>query len=321
MVNPETKSLAEFYPMVGGDGAHSYAKNSCHQRVVVDATKEMVKDAIVDNLDLKTMEIDASRTFKMVDLGSSTGPNTFIAVQNIIEAEKYLAQHQNPSALEFQVFFNDHYDNDFNTLFKSLPPSRNYFATGVPVFSVKEVAEAYAVQFKNDMECFLNARAEELVGGGLMVIVISTLPNEIPMSNTTEGKIYDFLGSCLIDLVKMGLISEEKVDSFNFPLYYPTPKEFETIIGRNGLFTIERTNILAYAAMEKTFSEEDSTSKIRAVFEGLIKEHFGNKVVDQIFNHFTTKLLTGNFLTIDDLENHNKIDLFISLKRIDDQLI
>ncbi|KAJ0042136.1 hypothetical protein Pint_18683 [Pistacia integerrima] len=310
MVNPETKSLAEFYPM----------------RVVVDATKEMVKDAIADNLDLKTMEIDASRTFKMVDLGSSTGPNTFIVVQNIIEAveQKYLAQHQNPSALEFQVFFNDHYDNDFNTLFKSLPPSRNYFATGVPgsfhsrlfpnstlhfVYSsyalhwpskvpeeivdrkspawnkgsiqctgfVKEVAEAYAVQFKNDMECFLNARAEELVGGGLMVIVISTLPNEIPMSNTTEG--------------------------------------------RNGLFTIERTNILAYAAMEKTFSAVDSTSKIRAVFEGLIKEHFGNEVVNQIFNHFTTKLLTGNILTIDDLENHNKIDLFISLKRNDHQLI
>ncbi|XP_031253253.1 loganic acid O-methyltransferase-like [Pistacia vera] len=278
--------------MVGGDGARSYAKNSCHQRVVVDATKEMVKDAIADNLELKTMEIDASRTFKMVDLGSSTGPNTFIAVQNIIEAveQKYLAQHQNPSALEFQVFFNDHYDNDFNTLFKSLPPSRNYFATGVP-------GSFHSRLFPNSTLHF--------VYGDCNIYC----------------KIYDLLGSCLIDLVKMELISEEKVDSFNFPLYYPTPKEFETIIEINGLFTIERTNILAYAAMEKTFSAVDSTSKIRAVFEGLIKEHFGNEVVNQIFNHFTTKLLTGNILTIDDLENHNKIDLFISLKRIDHQLI
>ena len=33
---------------------------------------------------------------------------------------------------EFQVFFNDHTSNDFNTLFTSLPPERPYFATGVP---------------------------------------------------------------------------------------------------------------------------------------------------------------------------------------------
>lgn len=56
-------------------------------------------------------------------------------------------------------------------------------------------------------------------------------------------------------LLMRGLISQEKLQLFNFPLYYPTPKEFE----RNGLFSIESTNILAYAAMEKTFCAEDST--------------------------------------------------------------
>lgn len=223
------------------------------QRAVMNATKEMVEDAIADKLDFKTLEIEASKTFQIADLGCSTGPNTFIAVQNIIEAveQKYLIQRQNPnSALEFQVFFNDHNDNDFNTLFKTLPPERKYFATGVPgsfysrlfpektlhfIHSsyslhwlsrvpeeivdskspawnkssiqctglVKEVTEAYAAQFNNDMESFLNARAQELVGGGLMVIVISILPNGIPMVKTAEGKIYDLLGSCLIDLAKM----------------------------------------------------------------------------------------------------------------------
>ncbi|THF97749.1 hypothetical protein TEA_002855 [Camellia sinensis var. sinensis] len=33
---------------------------------------------------------------------------------------------------EFQLFFNDHASNDFNTLFTTLPPDRNYFAAGVP---------------------------------------------------------------------------------------------------------------------------------------------------------------------------------------------
>ncbi|KAJ0042138.1 hypothetical protein Pint_18681 [Pistacia integerrima] len=362
----ETKNLAESHAMVGGYGAQSYAKNSSYQRAVVNAAKEMVKDAIADKLDFKTLEFDASNTFKIADLGCSTGSNTFIAVQNILESveQNYLNEHQNPSTLEFQVFFNDHYDNDFNTLFKTLPPSRKYFATGVPgsfysrlfpkstlhfVYSsyalhwlskvpqeivdskspawnkgsiqctgfVKEVAKAYAAQFKNDMECFLNARAEELVGGGLMVIVISTLPNGIPMSNTAEGKIYDLLGSCLIDLVKMGLISEEKVDSFNFPLYYPTCEELEEIIHRNGLFSTERMKVFApIVPGEMTFSAERSTSQIRAVFEGLMKEHFGGEFIDQIFNNFTAKQLEETFLKSGVLKNHNKIDLFIALKRI-----
>ncbi|KAJ4823834.1 hypothetical protein Tsubulata_035123 [Turnera subulata] len=33
--------------------------------------------------------------------------------------------------LEYQVFFNDQVSNDFNTLFKSLPLERTYFAAGV----------------------------------------------------------------------------------------------------------------------------------------------------------------------------------------------
>lgn len=221
----------------------------------MDATKEMVKEAMADKLDFEVPGFENSTAFQIADLGCSTGPSTFIAMQNIIEAVEQ--KHQNPSALEFQVFFNDRFDNDFNTLFKSLPPSRKYFATAVPgsfhsrlfpnstlhfVYSscalhwlskvpediqdsespawskdsiqctgfVKEVAEVYAAQFKNDMECFLNARAEELVEGGLMVIILSALPDGIPMSRTTKGKTYGLSGSCLIDMAKTVRISLRK---------------------------------------------------------------------------------------------------------------
>ncbi|GAV87501.1 Methyltransf_7 domain-containing protein, partial [Cephalotus follicularis] len=75
----------------------------------------------------------SSHVFNIADLGCSVGPNTFTAVQNIIEAvlSKYKSQGLLTS-LEFQVFFNDHIENDFHTLFKSLPPYRNYFAAGAP---------------------------------------------------------------------------------------------------------------------------------------------------------------------------------------------
>ncbi|KAJ0042135.1 hypothetical protein Pint_18684 [Pistacia integerrima] len=293
-------SAAESYAMVGGDGAHSYFKNSTYQRLVVDAAKEMINEAIDNNLDIKNLGIfDSSKPFKMADLGCSTGPNTFIAVQNVIETveKKCLIEHQNPSALEFQVFFNDQYENDFNTLFKTLPPSRKYFAAGVPgpfqsrlfpkstlhlVHSsyalhwlsklpekivdrnspawnkgsiyctglLKEVTEAYSAQYNQDMESFLNARAQELVAGGLMVIALSGLPNDIPMSKTSEGIKY---------------------------------------------------------------SAEGLISHIRAVFGGLIQEHFGNDCVEQIFNHFTTKV-EENFSS--DLKSTDKVSLFMVLKSI-----
>ncbi|PRQ15949.1 putative loganate O-methyltransferase [Rosa chinensis] len=51
------------------------------------------------------------------------GPNTFLAVQNIIEAveDKYQTQGRNFEVPEFQVFFSDQAGNDFNKLFQSLP--------------------------------------------------------------------------------------------------------------------------------------------------------------------------------------------------------
>lgn len=217
------------------------------QKGAVDAAKELINESIANNLDLKLIGFNTSKAFQVADLGCSTGPNTFIAVQNIIEAVEQKLPHE---TLEFQVFFNDHYDNDFNTLFKTLPSSRKYFASGVPgsfrnrlfpksslhfvhssyalhwlsripaeivdrnspvwnkdsiqcTGSVKGVTEAYATQFENDTVSFLDARAEDIVPGGLMVILTLAMPDGIPMSETANGVLYDVLGSCLNDLAKM----------------------------------------------------------------------------------------------------------------------
>ena len=74
-------------------------------------------------------------TFRIADLGCATGPNTFLAVQAIIDAVvlKLKTPQKTTSMLpEFQVFFNDQASNDFNQLFATLPQDRQYFAAGVP---------------------------------------------------------------------------------------------------------------------------------------------------------------------------------------------
>lgn len=103
------------------------------QRGVIDAAKLVILEAVTEKLDLTNPIFDSScNSFRIADFGCSTGPNTFLAVQNIVEAVEQKYQKSALEAPEFQVFFNDHVDNDFNILFRTLPPARKYFAAGVP---------------------------------------------------------------------------------------------------------------------------------------------------------------------------------------------
>ncbi|RZC73076.1 hypothetical protein C5167_048555 [Papaver somniferum] len=239
-------ATTEAIPMNGGDGRNSYANNSSLQRFVVDRSKSMIDEAIANYLDIGICP--SSDTFRIADLGCSVGPNTFIAMQNIIEAID-LKYRKYGSSPEYHVYFNDHASNDFNTLFVSLPPEKRYFAAGVPgsfhtrlfpkgslhvahsstslqwlsqvpkeVLDINspaynrgrihypnakhQVVEAYSAQYTKDMDAFLYARAEEVVCGGLVVLIVPVVPDETSPSQSRVESLYDILGSCLLDMVK-----------------------------------------------------------------------------------------------------------------------
>lgn len=108
--------------------------NTILQRATTNVLKAMIDEAIIEKLDLEVCVSSGPATICLADLGCSVGPNTFIAMQNAIHAiQKNLTSKGLLTEMpEFQVFFNDHAANDFNTLFKSLPPERPYYAAGVP---------------------------------------------------------------------------------------------------------------------------------------------------------------------------------------------
>ncbi|KAK6255774.1 hypothetical protein SCA6_017079 [Theobroma cacao] len=366
VANEQTKTVSRSFTMKGGDGPLSYARNSSLQKGVVDATKEMIIQAIANTLDIDKLCSESSKTFQIADFGCSIGPNTFYAMQNIIESveQKCHAKHGSSASidLEFQVFFNDHTSNDFNTLFSSLPPSLPYFAAGVPgsfygrlfpkssiqighsssalqwlskvpeevvdssspawnkgsiycTGTEKEVAKAFAAQFENDMETFLNARAEELASGGLMVLVMGGIPDGISLCQTSIGKFYDFFGSCLLNLAKKGLVTEEKVKSFNLPLYFPSTKELKAIIGRNGDFSIERSDEII-EKLKHVHALPDAQiyiSQIRAGMEGLIKHHFGKEIAEEFFQSYAAKHVETGFVFTDNACDNTLI--FMILRR------
>ncbi|KAL7260219.1 hypothetical protein ACSBR1_005982 [Camellia fascicularis] len=219
------------FPMNGGDGANSYSKNSRYQLPLVNGlslgeafddgnnniykfglflqgeainvVKEMIIEAIAKKFDITSLSF-SSNTIRIADLGCSVGPNIFNAMKSILEATewKYHSKNLATEMPEFQLFFNNHAFNDFNTLFTTLPPDRQYFAAGVPVpeelldngslawnkgkihytIASKEIANVYASQFAEDMDTFFNARADEIIVGGMMILIMPGLADGIQYS-------------------------------------------------------------------------------------------------------------------------------------------
>ncbi|KAK6931575.1 SAM dependent carboxyl methyltransferase [Dillenia turbinata] len=263
-----------------------YAKNSAFQKAGIELTLEFINEEIASKLEV-TKLLSNSKVFKIADLGCSIGPNTFLAVQSIIDAVKLKSKSEglNPESVEFQVLFNDVVSNDFNTLFKSLP-ERQYFAAAVPrtfyglLFpegSLHLVHASYTLQFLSEIpKEILDKNSPAWNGGRIhyskkevreaysaqyakdMNLFLSARAKEIipggflaaliPIPHVGDGPSHvDAFESCFIDMAIEGLLEEDKVDDFNLPVYSPSEDEFKAIIERNGHFTIERT--------EKTYRE------------------------------------------------------------------
>lgn len=66
-----------------------------------------------------------------------------------------------------------------------------------------EIARAYGAQCAEDMECFLHARAKELVYGGLMVLLVPAgHPHGTPLSHTVAYLTIHLLEASLLDMVR-----------------------------------------------------------------------------------------------------------------------
>ena len=68
--------------------------------------------------------------------------------------------------------------------------------------AAEEVGDAYADQFAKNMEIFLDARAKELVVGGMMMFIMQSIPDGIPNSCVQSGVMFYLLGSSLMDIAK-----------------------------------------------------------------------------------------------------------------------
>ncbi|KOM46250.1 hypothetical protein LR48_Vigan06g155600 [Vigna angularis] len=179
----------------------------------------------------------------------------------------------------------------------------------------KEVVDAYANQFAEDVGKFLDARAMELVPGGMLVIVMPGVPHGMPYSEVIIGMMFDCMGSILIDLSKEGLFDESKIDSFNFPFYASSPEEMRKAVERNGRFNIERMELTNPVPWLKNIEKviPDWIIHVRVVMEAIFSRHFGNEVTHQMFQRLTKHMLDK--LEILETKYRDKVQLLVVLQK------
>ncbi|CAL5339012.1 unnamed protein product [Camellia sinensis] len=330
------------FPMNGGDGTYSYTKNSQYQRTSSDSVKEMIKDAIVDKFDITSLSF-SSNTIRIADLGCSVGPNTFIAMQNVLEAMEMksiilpmISTAFSPPSLSIgntllqeclihsMVGYAEsplfilyipllHSKVPEELLDKSCPAwnkGRIHY-TSAP----KEVITAYTTQFAKDMETFFNARADEIEAGGMMIVTLPALPNMHDHAHHPVAVLFLTLEQSLVDMVKAGSISEDELDSFNLPLYSPSPNEMNQLVEKNGCFSMERMELTNPTAKTDGPSVNIPAliMHLRAGFEPVFTKHFGKRIIEELFERTLNKSAEISSQFEASLKNGSQ--LFLVLKR------
>ncbi|PIN08246.1 Loganate O-methyltransferase [Handroanthus impetiginosus] len=179
----------------------------------------------------------------------------------------------------------------------------------------KEVKEAYAAQYVEDFGRFLNARADELVDGGLMALHIVGFADGDAFSLSGIRMEYEILQSCLEDVAALGKITKEKVDSFNLPHYFASESELKALIEANGSFCIEKIAKMASPSGHKS-DPKGFTLQTKAVLGMVFEEHFGNEVVEEVFRRFLVKVVESPEFFYDKYWEHTIYFVFLKRKGV-----
>ncbi|KAJ6805777.1 salicylate carboxymethyltransferase-like [Iris pallida] len=165
--------------------------------------------------------------------------------------------------------------------------------------SPPSVVTRYFEQFQEDFNMFLRSRSQELVVGGRMVLSMLERRSHDIHKKINEFPLFEALRKSLSIFVSQKLVAKEKVDPFNFPLYTPSTQELEDQLYREGSFTIDSMKQDYHDWMFENAPKMLSKT-CRAATESLICHHFGEEIVEPLFQTYT-QLLYERFVAGEDI--------------------
>ncbi|XP_021831515.1 jasmonate O-methyltransferase-like [Prunus avium] len=158
------------------------------------------------------------------------------------------------------------------------------------------VLDAYSLQFHEDFSSFLKSRAEEVVGGGRMVLSLLGRPSSDPTTPESCDQ-WELLAHALMTLVSEGLIEEEKVDAFNIPYYAPCAEELKLEVQKEGSFVMDRVEAFEMDRDASGGESDDMVASgqrvaksIRVVAESMLESHFGKDIMNHLFRKYAELL-------------------------------
>ncbi|CAK9160158.1 unnamed protein product, partial [Ilex paraguariensis] len=230
-----------------------------------------------------------------------------------------LSTHNNSSQpSEIQISSNDLPENDFNSVFKSLPPFYNKlkrekgedddqlapcFVSGVPgsfnrrFFPIESAICSFLLQsslalsgLENNKGNIYNAKTSPL---DVFEAYSKQFQRDFSRSIVDPTWddccfVWELLTKSPLDMVPEGLVQEEDIDSFNMPFYTPYKDEVKDIIEGEGSFTLDKLEV--FEDKHKTFGNDYIgrivAKSIRAVVVPMFSSHFGDSIIDNLFERF-----------------------------------
>lgn len=96
-----------------------------------------------------------------------------------------------------------------------------------------------------------------------------------------------------------GKIDEAKLNAFNIAVYTPSPLELEFLVKKEGSFNVNLVHVFQVSwdwndykygsTLDDNSDQYDFTTCIRSVFEPLVISHFGQEIVDEVFERYREK--------------------------------
>ncbi|QCE01772.1 indole-3-acetate O-methyltransferase 1 [Vigna unguiculata] len=155
----------------------------------------------------------------------------------------------------------------------------------------ESTANAYKKQFQTDLAGFLMARSVEMKREGSMFLVCLARTSVDPTDQGGAGLLFGtHFQDAWDDLVQEGLISQEKRDSFNIPVYAASLQDFKEVVEANGSFTIDKLEVFKGGSPLVVNQPDDArevgralANSCRTVSGVLVDAHIGDKLSEELF--------------------------------------
>ncbi|OIW09487.1 hypothetical protein TanjilG_23770 [Lupinus angustifolius] len=172
------------------------------------------------------------------------------------------------------------------------------------------IANGYKKQFQTDLRSFLSARSVEMKRGGSMFLVCLGRTSLDPTDQGGPGLLFGtHFQDAWDDLVKEGLISSEKRDSFNIPVYAPSLQDFREVVESDGSFTINKLELFK-GGSPLVVNKPDDASEVgralanscRSVAGVLVDAHIGDKLSDELFHRVASRATSHGKVLLEQIQ-------------------